>query len=236
MESNLITILLPVYNDEKYLKKSLDSIRAQTHKDFICLVGFNGTTDLSKKIFKRTTKEDPRFLMFDFGEDKGKARTLNKLLDEVKTERVCLMDGDDIWHPEKLKKQLEVGGDFDVIGTLATYIDERGKKGITMFLSEDPHSIRSLNLQGENQIINSSSLIKTSCLLEIGGWDPEVEGLEDFDVWVKLSILGKNFYNIQIPLVYHRIHKGSNFNSKALPYSPVQIVRKNSLKMIHKKC
>lgn len=227
MGSNLITILLPVYNDEKYLEFCLKSIKNQTYKKFVCLVGFNGTVDNSKEIFREVVGEDSRFTMIDYGTESGKSKTLNKLLSEVKTKRFCLMDGDDIWHPEKLRHQVKVKGDLDVVGTLTTYIDEFNRIGHSVHVQERSDDIKKLNLLGMNQIINSSCLVKTSCLREIGGWDPEVEGLEDFDVWVKLSLLDKDFYNVQIPLVYHRVHRGSNFNSKPLNHTPFDIIRRN---------
>lgn len=230
MGNNLITILLPVYNDEKYLKFCLQSIRNQTYKNFVCLVGFNGTTDRSKEIFIDVTKGDDRFISLDYGLDSGKSKTLNKLLDKVETKKFCLIDGDDIWHPEKLQKQMEVKGDFDVIGTLTTYIDSENNPGPTINLKQTSSEIKKLNLLGINQIINSSCLVKTKCLREIGGWDPEVEGLEDFDVWVKLSIGRKKFYNVQEPLVYHRVHTGSNFNAKPLRYTPFDIIKRNQQK------
>ena len=227
MGSNLITILLPVHNDERYLAICLSSIKNQTYKKFICLVGFNGTIDKSKEVFRRVVGEDPRFIMIDYGAESGKSKTLNKLLSMVKTKRFCLIDGDDAWHPEKLRYQVRVKGDPDVVGTLTTYIDEENRTGPSIHVQEKSDDIKKLNLQGMNQVINSSCLVKTSCLKEIGGWDSEVEGLEDFDVWVKLSLLEKEFYNIQLPLVYHRIHGGSNFNAKRLKYTPFDIVRRN---------
>jgi glycosyltransferase involved in cell wall biosynthesis len=230
MGNNLITILLPVYNDEKYLGYCLESIKNQSYKNFTCLVGFNGTVDGSREVFTKTVGEDPRFISIDYGSDAGKSKTLNKLMERVTTERVCLMDGDDIWHQEKLKSQIDLinsGNDYDVIGTLATYIDSNDKKGINIYLPQNPVSIRGIILSGENKVINSSSMIKTSCIKEIGGWDKSVEGLEDFDMWVKFSLMDKKIYNIQSFLVYHRVHENSNFNSKVLGYTTQDILNKN---------
>jgi glycosyltransferase involved in cell wall biosynthesis len=238
MESDLITILLPVYNDERYLERSLRSIQDQTHTNFICLVGFNGTIDKSREVFQETVGKDLRFVSVDYGMDSGKSKTLNKLMEMVNTERVCLMDGDDVWHPEKMSHQVnlvKMGGDYDVIGTLTTYINSEDQKWANIYLPEHPENIRRLILSAENKVINSSSMIKTSGIREVGGWDASVEGLEDFDMWVKFSLLGKRIYNIQSFLVYHRIHEKSNFNSKPLEYTPHDILRKN-LNQYQKRC
>lgn len=229
MGKNLITILLPVYNDERYLGHCLESLKAQSHSVFKCLVGFNGTKDGSKDIFKDLVGEDSRFLDIDYGTESGKSITLNKMLSEVQTEITCLIDGDDMWHPDKLRRQVKKIGEADVIGTLTTYINEDNIPGHRISLYEINEVISPLILEGHNQIINSSCFVKTDCFREVGGWDPAVEGLEDFDVWVKMAHKGKTFYNIQEGLTYHRIHSSSNFNSKHLPFTINDILRKNKI-------
>lgn len=229
MGNDLITILLPVYNDERYLGYCLESLKNQSYPEFKCMVGFNGTKDGSKDIFKDLVGKDPRFSDLDYGMESGKSITLNKMLKEVQTEITCLIDGDDIWHPNKIRRQVEILGKADVIGTLATYIDESNLQGHRLSLCENSEDISRLMLTGLNHIINSSCFVKTDCFREIGGWDPAVEGLEDYDVWVKMAYEGKTFYNIQISLTYHRIHSASNFNAKHLPFTIHDILRKNKI-------
>jgi glycosyltransferase involved in cell wall biosynthesis len=218
MENNLrnngkIGILLPVYNDEKYLGFCLESIKNQTYGNFICLVGFNGTTDNSKSIFKSTVGEDDRFFYFDYGSEKGKCVTLNKLLNETSCEHLCVMDGDDIWDHRKLEKQILLLGRYDIIGSLCNYINENNNLTTHIRLPEFDSDIKKDIESIRNPIINSSSMFKRKDIVEIGGWSLELEGIEDFDLWIRLSRRGKTFYNIQEPLVYHRIHSGSSFNS-----------------------
>jgi teichuronic acid biosynthesis glycosyltransferase TuaG len=224
-----ISILLPVHNDEKFIERTIVSLIDQTYQDFLCLIGFNGTIDSSKEIVGRMVDGDNRFILFDFGNDKGKSITLNKLLNEVETEVFCLIDGDDIWEQRKLETQIGISDQYDVIGTLACYIDENDNIFNHLKLDENSSRIRDGILRGHNQIINSSCMVKTSDALSIGGWDSEVDGLEDFDFWVKLYSAGKTFYNIQEYLVHHRIHKGSNFNAKELPYTVYDILKRNKV-------
>ena len=227
MGEDLITILLPVYNDEKYLGYCLGSLKFQSYRGFKCLVGFNGTKDRSKDIFKEMVGGDSRFYDLDYGTETGKSITLNKMLSEVCSEITCLIDGDDMWHHDKLKKQVERKNKADIIGTLTTYIDEFNQKKTKINLQENNEEISKLMLNGHNQIINSSCFVKTECFKEVGGWDPSVEGLEDYDIWVKLAMRGKKFYNIQEDLTYHRIHSVSNFNSRVLPFTPLDILYRN---------
>ena len=225
-----ITILLPVHNDEKWLSMCLESILKQSFQNFKCIIGFNGTVDRSKEIFDSLCEKDIRFIKVDYGDRSGKSITLNAMLELVDSEYTCLIDGDDIWHEDKLLKQIESIGDCDVLGTMTHYINEYNQITNSLNLSLDHDSIRNGFLAGHNQIINSSCMVKTECFRLAGGWDPLVEGMEDFDIWVKICNMGKVFKNLQYHLVYHRIHRNSNFNAKKLDVTIDDILIRNKIK------
>lgn len=225
-----ITILLPIHNDEKFIGRTLTSLINQTYTNFVCLIGFNGTKDLSKEIVSNLVGSDNRFRIFDYGDDSGKSKTLNKMLSEVKTDRLCLIDGDDTWVNTKLEIQMNFSKYYDIIGTLACYIDESDNIFHYLPLSESNEEISNGIARGHNQIINSSCMVNTSDALLVGGWDSDFEGLEDFDFWVKLYKKSKTFYNIQEYLVNHRIHSNSNFNAKKLNTSVNDILHRNGIK------
>lgn len=226
----MITILLPVHNDEIFLQYTIKSILGQEFKNYKCIIGFNGTIDSSREIVKSLIGDDIRFSVIDYGDDKGKSRTLNKLLPIVNTKYISLIDGDDTWEPTKLSEQIKLCECFDVIGTLAYYIDENNNKINKLHLAQSDTEIKNGFSIGHNQIVNSSSLFKTEDAIEIGGWDESTEGLEDFDFWIRLYKKGSIFHNIQQFLVSHRIHSTSNFNSKKLPFSVHDILNKNEIK------
>jgi glycosyltransferase involved in cell wall biosynthesis len=225
----MITILLPVYNDEAFLHYTIKSILQQEFEDYKCIIGFNGTIDSSREIAKSLIGDDIRFSVIDYGDDKGKSRTLNKLLLTVDTKYISLIDGDDTWEPNKLSEQIKLCEYFDVIGTLAYYIDENNNIINKLHLAKSDTEIENGFSVGHNQIVNSSSFFKTEDAIEIGGWDESTEGLEDFDFWIRLSKKNKTFHNIQKFLVSHRIHGGSNFNAKHLPFTIRDILRKNNI-------
>src|SRR6056300_989955 len=155
----MISILLATYNGEKYIKRCIDSIVDQKFTDWKLLIGFNGTTDSSKEIV--ASYDDDRIFVYDYGEDKGKAKTLNKLLKHVDTPWCAIQDDDDIWHRNKLKKQMEYIKGYDVIGTQIIYINEEEKFTGAPILGLDNVTIKNKSLAGENQIANSSAIFKT---------------------------------------------------------------------------
>ena len=209
----MISILMATYSGHKYIKRSLDSILNQTYENFEILIGLNGENTETKKILEGYN--DPRIRIFDYMGDKGKVKTLNKLLKESKYEIIGIQDDDDIWVGTKLETQIPLFKDFDVVGTFIQYINEnegRSEWGNGPSLSIDHQDITKGIQSGDNQIANTSALFRKSDALLIGGWKEEFEGIEDYDFWARLMKSGKQFINIPEVLVLHRIHRTSNFN------------------------
>lgn len=209
----MISILLAVYNGQKYIHQSIESILDQTFSEWELLIGFNGTTDNSKKIV--ASYQDNRIKTFDYGQDKGKAKTLNKLVKESQYDWLAMQDDDDIWLNNKLAIQNQYINDYDVIGTYIKYIDEQGYTIDGPTLASSHNNIKNLSLSGINQIANSSSIFSKACIEKAGGWKEDIDGIEDFDLWKRLLLARYEFYNVPNYLTLHRIHSASNFNAKS---------------------
>lgn len=209
----MITILLASYNGERYIKEAIESILNQTFTDFEILIGLNGTTDSTRNIID--SFDDDRIRLIDYGSDKGKSITLNKLLHEAKYDILAMMDDDDIWLPNKLEMQIKLIQDYDIVGTNLNYIDSEGVFiGGEPVIHSDDNIIKYLAKIGDNQIVNSSSIFKKADAISIGGWRTDIEGIEDYAFWITLMKNDKKFINIPDRLVLHRLHKNSNFNTK----------------------
>ena len=118
---------------------------------------------------------------------------------------VCLLDVDDTWHNEKLEKQIPLMPAFDVIGTSCRYFGEsQASPQIPLGIISD------FDFTKVNPIINSSCLVKK----ELCHWEPEYDGVEDYDMWLRLRKENKKFYNLVNVLVLHRIHRSSAFNAQ----------------------
>jgi glycosyltransferase involved in cell wall biosynthesis len=208
----MISILLAVYNGEQFIQEAVQSVLFQTYRDIELLVGFNGTSDSSREIL--AAFNDPRIKIFDYGIDKGKAKTLNKLLNEASGDWIAVQDDDDIWLPIKLEEQAVFTLNYDVIGTRCKYIDSSGSIIGQPDISFIPEEIIEKTKGGDNQVINSSALIRRSALVAMKGWSEEEDGVEDFDLWLRM--MGKNYKFLNLPgfLVLHRLHPNSNYNGK----------------------
>lgn len=203
----MISILMPIYNGIEYIEESINSIKSQTYPDWELLIGVNGHLGNSDVYQIAERYSSDKVSVYDFPELNGKSVTLNKLITCVKYDSICLLDVDDVWTPEKLMSQVPYIDRYDVIGTNCQYFGESDifPRLYTGEISED-------NLSDINTIINSS------CMINVRGrelsWDPKWDGVEDYDLWIRLVRSGWTFYNIDAILTKHRIHKDSFFNTK----------------------
>src|SRR6185369_4386478 len=102
----LISVVLPVYNGEKYLAEAIDSILGQTLTDFELIIIDDGSTDNSLAILKQYKQRDNRIRLIA-RENRNLATTLNDLIDLAQGEWVARMDQDDIALPHRFEKQLQ---------------------------------------------------------------------------------------------------------------------------------
>jgi teichuronic acid biosynthesis glycosyltransferase TuaG len=209
----MISILIPIYNGIEFIEESVSSVLNQTYDKWELLIGVNGhpqNSEVYKIANEYQSKSDKAFgkiRVLDLYTIKGKSNTLNELIKYCKYNYVAILDVDDIWNPRKLEIQTQALNKFDVIGSNCVWFGER-LNGITPNIPFG--DISKYNFAHVNPIINSSSLIKK----DLCYWNSVWDGVEDYDIWLRLRKQNKKFYNFKEILVKHRIHKTSAFNSK----------------------
>ena len=206
----MITILMPIYNGIEFIDDSVSSILSQTYKDWAyhkweLIIGINGHPPHSDVYQKAKTYESDNIRVLDYPQLKGKATTLNAMLLESKYDYIALLDVDDIWMPEKLEIQsIYIHSDYDVIGSRCIYFGEQEGTIPVLPVGE----LDKFDFTQFNPIINSSCLVKKS----LCHWNEN--GIEDYDLWLRLKKENRRFFNCNDILVKHRIHRASAFNSK----------------------
>lgn len=124
----MISILMPVYNVEKYIENTLQSIQKQTYEDFEVIMVDDGSTDKSGEIADAWAKEDKRFRVIHT-ENRGVSAARNTALSEVKGDYIFFMDSDDIILPETLEEMYNelIHNEADIISGNLFYTDENNK-------------------------------------------------------------------------------------------------------------
>lgn len=133
MDSPLITILLPVYNGEKTIKTTLQSLLNQTFTSFELLIGIDGTTDASKDI--ALSFNDPRIKIIEHPKNLGLANNLNKIIKHAtpQSKYFAMAEQDDVYVPERLEWQVEVMEKHDDVGLVSGIVEYIGVKKNRLF-------------------------------------------------------------------------------------------------------
>jgi len=202
----MISILMPIYNGIEFINESVGSVLQQSYKDWELIIGINGHPPESDvyKTAKEYENVSPKIKVYDLYNYKGKSNTLNAMINYCNFNNVAILDVDDIWLPNKLEIQNKYINNYDVVGSNCVYFGD-----INGIIPKIPQNdISDFDFSQVNPIINSSSIIKKSLCY----WNEN--GIEDYDLWLRLRKENKKFYNCSNVLVKHRIHKQSAFNSK----------------------
>lgn len=203
----MISILMPIYNGIEFINESVPSILEQTYDKWELLIGVNGHSENSEvyKFAKAFEEKNNKIRVFDFYNIKGKSNTLNEMIKYCNYDYIALLDVDDMWYPQKLEVQSIWLNAYDVIGTNCIYFG--GRTGVVPPIPLNDFS--NFDFAKVNPIINSSVVVRK----ELCWWNPKIDGVEDYDLWIRIRNQNKRFYNCPQITVKHRVHNLSAFNS-----------------------
>lgn len=209
-----ITVLMSTYNDEKYIETSIKSILDQTYPYFEFIIVNDGSTDNTLQIIKRF--HDDRIIVINKS-NTGLSDSLNVGISRSKYEWIARMDGDDIALPDRLEKQVKmIGADVAVIGGQVDYLSSTDIVTPCALFPISDRIIRFYLGLGVGKIVHPTALLNKSILQKIGGYDINLFGAEDFDLWIRLCHYGKL---INIPdkvLLYRKNPNGVSIGRKEI--------------------
>ncbi len=189
LEKAQVTVVMPVYNAEKYLRQSIESILNQTHVDFIFMIINDGSTDDSEKII--LSFNDKRMQYLKNESNKGLIYTLNKGLGIVHTDYVVRMDADDIALPHRIEKQLEFMEQHPDVAVSGSQIQYFGNNNDISTFPLD-HELLKSKLIFTPCICHPASIIRTSVIKNNNlFYDPNYLLIEDYEYWIRISNYGR---------------------------------------------
>ena len=198
-----ITVLMPVYNCELFIKEAIESILNQTYSDFEFLIIDDASTDQTISIIKKFS--DPRIQLIEKPLNTGYTNSLNHGLEIARGEYIARMDGDDISLPERLEKQfifMEANEAVVVCGTLYRII---GTDKICDHPSD--HDAIKVKLISGCYIAHPTVMLRSEFIRGYNiQYDVEMEPAEDYDLWSRLVFMGK-LANLNEVLFYYRVHE-----------------------------
>ncbi len=230
MKKLQISVIMSVYNAEKYLNEAIESILNQTFASFEFIIINDGSTDNSLKIIKKYQKNDKRIKLINNRTNLGLIRSLNKGLKIAKGKYIARMDADDIALPKRLELQLEFlenKKEINLVGSFAIMVNEMGKKIALEKVLLCPEEI-------EKKLKKSCCLIHPTIMFRNEGkffYREKAYYCEDYDLYLQMISQGRKIANYPLPLLKYRVTLGSISSTK----SYYQKIFTKKIKEIHAK-
>jgi len=204
----LISVIIPVYNNESTIQETIESVLTQSFSDLELIVINDGSQDSTLKIVSSIL--DPRLKVFSYP-NAGLAATRNRGISHASGEYISFIDADDLWTPDKLEAQfkaLQANPQAAVAYSWTDWIDESGQ-----FLRPGGH----ISVKGDvfatllvRDFVESGSnpLIRAEALAEVGGFDESLPAVEDWDMWLRLAARYE-FVCVPSPQILYRVSSSS---------------------------
>lgn len=216
----LVSIITPLFNAEKYIAQTLQSVQQQSYINWEHIIVNDASQDTSEEIVKKAAEKDARIQLVSLTENKGAAYCRNHATRLAQGAYIAFLDSDDLWHPEKLSKQIDfmLSQDCEVSYTSYLHINEAGEslhKRIKA-LNQLPYKKQLRN----NYIGNLTGIYRTSTLGKIIA--PPIRKRQDWAVWLTaIKKSGKPALGLVDDLAYYRVREGSISSNKLalIPYN-----------------
>ncbi|MGB7789238.1 glycosyltransferase [Methanoregula sp.] len=214
----VVSVIIPVYNGQRYLAETIESVIAQTVKNWEIIAINDGSTDNSLEILEKYTHEHPGHIRFVTVKNGGVSRARNTGAALARGRYFAFLDQDDLWAPEKLQRQIDLlvhNKDLGITFTNETVIDEKGSVICEKVLTFGIHQRGNVfeYLLFDNFIPVSSVIVKKELFTKVGGFDPRFSLAEDFDFLLKVAREAAVDY-VDDPLLLYREHNESGTHTK----------------------
>jgi glycosyltransferase involved in cell wall biosynthesis len=204
--SELVSVVIPTYQRGKFFLEAVESVLAQTYSDIEIIVVEDGSHEAEQKLDLLGSP-----VRYIWQPNQGVAAARNTGVREAKGGWIAFLDDDDLWLPEKLSRQMSLIRDHSDLGLVHThhFIRNGEKQWVDsrVYLPPDavPSGFVTHELVLHNFIVTSSALVKRDLVTLAGGFRTEFQPAEDYDLWLRLSLLAP-FGFVQEPLAIYRDH------------------------------
>lgn len=179
MDSQLVTVMIPVYNGLATLPLAISSLKAQTYSNWSAIIVNDGSTDGTKEYLD--SLEDERFVVIHFDKNKGRPYARQAALDAAKGTYLAFLDADDFYHPEKLNKQVSLFKEYPKLGLVSCANASFGSEmEILTVRGEGNNRLSTMRLTGNPPVALRTSLIDLSIAKSIK-FDVRLNHAQDSD-------------------------------------------------------
>lgn len=204
----LVSIITPLYNAQQFIAQTIKSIQSQTYQNWEQIIVDDCSTDISVDIVKELVASDGRIKLITLSRNSGAAHSRNKATEEAQGEYIAFLDADDLWHPEKLSKQIAFMQANNCAVSYTSYIQIDGAgnplgkriKALPKLSYKKQHS--------NNYVGNLTGIYKAAELGKINA--PNIRKRQDWALWLEaIKRSNKEALGIQDDLARYRVREGS---------------------------
>jgi glycosyltransferase involved in cell wall biosynthesis len=206
----LVSVLMAVYNADRYVATTIESILAQSWTDFELIIINDGSTDRSASILDHYASQDARLRVLH-RENQGIPCTRNQLVRLAEAELLAWIDADDVALPDRLALQVEFMQQHPAVvclGSSFELIDARGRRLTHLQVPLTDMEIQPQLLAGHAALFQPCAMLRRSVVQQVGGYDESMGQAEDLDLWLRLGEVGQ-LANLPHCLIQYRLHADS---------------------------
>ena len=211
IEKEKVSIIVPMYNAEKFIGKTIESVLAQTYQNWEMLIMNDVSTDNSLAIVSLYAKKDERIKIVNTEKNVGVVKGRNFLIDLASGKYIAFLDADDYWHNEKLEKQIKFMKEKNasISCTEYTRVKENEEKINDVIIKEEI----SYNDMLKNNYLGCLTVIYDAN--KIGKrYFKELEKNEDYVLWLEIVKDVNTIYGLKENLAYYRVLDNSRSSNK----------------------
>lgn len=215
----MISVVMPGKNVAKTLGATLDSLVAQTFKDFELIFVNDGSNDETAHVIE-SYMDRLTIKLVTHEENQGVARSINDGLFRADCDLVARLDADDLARPDRFEKQLaymSANPSVDVCGTQMEVFSDDDPEHKTAYVLAHPttHAAIKTAFVQRCAIAHPSVIARRALFESVGAYDPRYDFAEDYELWCRCALLGRQFGNIAEPLTRYRQHAGQVSKQKS---------------------
>lgn len=231
MESRIpvpvVSVIIPVHGDAPHLSSTIESIRMQSLIEFESVIILDRASKEIEAYARNLTLESDKFKVV-ISKNPGISHALNTGIRESSGEFIARIDADDVMHKDRLMLQknfLEKNHAVVCVGSQVTKINVHGTR---IGRSGYPVTNKQITstLLFRNCIAHPSVMYRRSSVLHVSGYRPDFDGVEDYDLWLRLSMIGQ-IRNMQLALTSYRVWENQITKKKHLILENTRRVRES---------
>ncbi len=231
MSSPAISICVPAYKAERFLRETLESVRAQTFSDWEIIVAEDGSKDGTEKIVEEFARTVPQRVLYRRHDpNRGLPATRNQAFSYSSGRWIALIDSDDLWLPNHLEALYEKTTEADIVHSGSQLFDSETGRDLEVRVpsAEDIAQFPLSVFLGSYVIQPSAVMIRRETWTQVGGFDPTFRYVEDREMWLRCVRAGARIvFNGQVTCRYRKHANAHSQNFVAMAAAVAQVCEKN---------